>query len=153
MAYDLFDLLRLHLTLVVLKLITPQEVSKATAALQSCQAEVNEILMSSGGLRVELNGLEYMNDDPSEVGLQYGCIVITCWQVDVLYMKVGHTGATVKAICDIVASAMIDANVLTRQQAQHQRLSTIKLHATLMNTRYRSVANTKQRQTFDASKM
>ena len=55
--------------MVVLKLVTPKEVAKATAALQGCQAQVNEILMSSGGLRVELNGIEYMNDDPSEVCL------------------------------------------------------------------------------------
>eukprot|EP00658_Telonema_sp_P-2_P047671 TRINITY_DN36276_c0_g2_i2.p1 TRINITY_DN36276_c0_g2~~TRINITY_DN36276_c0_g2_i2.p1 ORF type:complete len:129 (+),score=34.50 TRINITY_DN36276_c0_g2_i2:222-608(+) len=79
-----------------------------------------------------------MNDDPR--------------QVDVLYMKVGQAGATIKSICNVLSTAMLEAGVLTQAQAQHQRLSAIKLHATLMNTKYRS-KNDAPRETFDASQM
>ena len=58
---------RLHLTLVMLKLMTAAEVKSAVAALRGCQAGINELLMASGGLTVSLTGLEYMNDDPAQV--------------------------------------------------------------------------------------
>merc|ERR1712166_21214 len=130
---------RLHLTLVMLKLMTEAEVKAAVAALRGCQASVNELLMASGGLTVSLTGLEYMNDDPA--------------QVDVLYIKVGRAGATVKAICDTIAAAMLAAGVLSQPQMDQQRLSNIKLHATLMNSKYRANSGAGGRETFDATRI
>ena len=74
MSQELFvDPARVHITLVMLKLLTEEEVKKAGAVLKDSSESVISVL-GGAKLGVSLDGVEIMNDDPS--------------QVDVLYAKV-----------------------------------------------------------------
>jgi len=141
---------RLHLTLTMLKLLTPEECDHASATLQGCAPGVSALL--SGPLNLVLVGLEYMNDDPQAV--------------DVLYAKVeGEGSEVVHRISEHIIQSFIEAGLLGQEEVARQRLlsddgaSNIKLHATLVNSKYRKGRGGKggkandTREPFDASTM
>lgn len=130
---------RLHLTVVTLTLLDEHEREKAAAVLQKFKEDVR-VHLDSKPLTVSVRGIEYMNDDPSEV--------------DVLYAKVQDCDSEEKL--QVIADALLqkfEATDLGRKQ--HDR---VKLHFTLINTVFRSgsedmprpVRGTRRRETFDA---
>jgi len=113
---------RLHLTLAMLKLLTPAECSRAIGILQETPLPQ--------AAELKLQGLEYMNDDPSSV--------------DVLYLKVGGAGTRcVHEAAETLIRRLEEEGLLDAEEIAKQRLfkengqSNIKLHATLINSKYR----------------
>lgn len=98
--------------------------------------------LGAGGPRIELAGVEYMNDDPA--------------MVDVLYVPVrpGPGKAALERMCRVLVDAMRESQLLPQEEAEAQWLLdaedrlTIKLHATLVNTVRRAAGTA--RPTFDA---
>lgn len=97
--------------------------------------------MLSEPLVVDFVGLEYMNDDPSEV--------------DVLYMKIDDVSGRFQLFVDRLVDRFVAKGLMRRQY------DSVKLHVTLMNTLFRrdpgSASGTTQgrgrpvRESFDAS--
>uniref|UniRef100_A0A7S0WY86 K Homology domain-containing protein n=1 Tax=Pyramimonas obovata TaxID=1411642 RepID=A0A7S0WY86_9CHLO len=126
-----WDPAQLHLTLGMLKLYSAQ---KRQLAVQTLKALDLGSVLDGGPLTVRLRGLEYMNDDPSDV--------------DVLYLKVEADGGddTIAKVGDLVVRAFADAGLLLPQDEKP-----VKLHATIMNTRLRR--SSEARKGFDARKV
>lgn len=140
----------LHLTLAMLKLYSDERRHKAKLLVDEVGAAVRAILsedISGRGIRVAVKGLEYMNDDPSEV--------------DVLYVQVNELGVEAESggklarVCKAVVDIYGAAGLLLERDDRP-----VKLHATLMNTRLRRSANKEAaavsggtRVSFDAKKI
>eukprot|EP00887_Chlorella_sp_A99_P003180 scaffold9.g3180.t1 len=114
----------LHLTLVMLKLYSDEARALAQATLRGLQPAV-AALLAEGPLRVHLKGLEYMNDDPGAMHVLY------------LGVKDGAPGALdrLRRLCALAVTAFSEAGLL---QPQDER--PVKLHTTVINTRYRKRA-------------
>ncbi|GFO31161.1 activating signal cointegrator 1 complex subunit 1 [Plakobranchus ocellatus] len=61
---------KLHLTIGTLVLLSKGEIDKAVSVLQSCQGDFSSVTEEQP-LSVQIEGLEYMNDDPSAVDVLY----------------------------------------------------------------------------------
>ncbi|GLC38173.1 hypothetical protein PLESTB_001091700 [Pleodorina starrii] len=109
----------LHLTLVMLKLYSDQKRHEAQQLLARLRGPV-AALLGEAPLKVHLQGLEYMNDDPAAM--------------HVLYLKVQDMGPgnRLEALCDLVVDDFAKAGLLLPQDERK-----VKLHATVINTRYR----------------
>lgn len=118
------DPAKLHLTLGVLKLHQPAEVERAAQLLRGCAAELAQFLP----LRIEVKGVEYMNDDPNAV--------------DVLFAKVGPEADPgsdrLQQLADHVVSVFREASLL---EPEHDR---VKLHATVINSKKRRAGGGQQ---------
>lgn len=110
----------LHLTLGTMALLDERERDLARNLLQDCKEKVLLPLVGEKPLKVDVSGLEYMNDDPAEV--------------DVLYGKVTDVDGTLQAAADGIVDLFIDSGLMTRQYDK------VKLHVTLMNTLFRKDA-------------
>nr|XP_045606852.1 activating signal cointegrator 1 complex subunit 1-like [Procambarus clarkii] len=110
---------KLHLTLCVMVLADDRERYQALDALANCPESVLKKHLAGEKLRVEMKGIEYMNDDPGEVDVLYGRINALSWT---------HS---LQTIADSLVDEFVKAGVLNRQ---HDR---VKLHVTLMNTLFR----------------
>ncbi|GAB4816249.1 hypothetical protein N2152v2_003295 [Parachlorella kessleri] len=116
----------LHLTLAMLKLYSEDSRQRARQVLHSLAPAVQGILRGEP-LTVQLKGLEYMNDDPS--------------QMHVMYLGVrgppGQEGALqrLRQLCSAVVAAFGREGLLLPQDERE-----VKLHATVLNTRYRRPA-------------
>eukprot|EP01112_Ceratiomyxa_fruticulosa_P016327 TRINITY_DN4916_c0_g1_i3.p1 TRINITY_DN4916_c0_g1~~TRINITY_DN4916_c0_g1_i3.p1 ORF type:complete len:371 (+),score=67.79 TRINITY_DN4916_c0_g1_i3:152-1264(+) len=122
-----------HLTILMLKLFSNEQIEQAKSVLKTAHAKLYDIL-ATRSLILTLEGLEYMNDDPGEV--------------DVLYAKVkqDEAGDKLQQICKHLVSLFSVAGLAPPQELD------VKLHATLLNTRFRTQDEDNQsRQTFDAS--
>jgi len=141
---------KLHLTICVLNLLDVCEVERGIDLLQ--QFPYRDI---TGGdkLFVDIKGLEVMNDDPSDV--------------DVLYAKVECKNDTLQKLADEIMDTFVRRN-FCQKPLIHDR--GVKLHATLINSKFRpgiqGVSTLKldtgkrvmgdysaTRQSFDASKL
>ncbi len=131
---------KLHLTLGVLTLLDEREVASAARELEESAAKLKDLL--SEPLLVDCVGLEYMNDDPTEV--------------DVLYMKVNDREGRLQELADTLVQLFVTSNLMRRQY------DAVKLHVTLMNTLFRRDATGSEgeqraeprrvpRESFDAS--
>eukprot|EP00741_Cyanophora_paradoxa_P018084 tig00021037_g17461.t1 len=126
---------QMHLTLVMLRLYGAGARRDAEAALQRC-AKAVERELGKKPLSVGLSGLDYMCDDRGEV--------------DVLYAKVGTGLDRLSRLCDAVMAEFRTAGLVDEQQSSRA----LKLHATLMNSKYRkndAPAERAPRVSFDAS--
>ncbi|CAN8001149.1 unnamed protein product [Ixodes hexagonus] len=137
---------KLHLTIGMLVLLDSKEENEAKRVLDSCKDIVKDIL-GGQALYVRVCGLEFMNDDATEV--------------DVLYAKVttfdssGQRNDKLQQLVDQVARRFVDSGLMLDQPHR------VKLHITLMNTKFREMRfateNTSQpparnpRASFDAS--
>lgn len=113
---------KLHLTICILTLVNENEIDQAKTILASCQKEFVNDLTNNKELKVSLKGLEYMNDDPSEV--------------DVLYAKINPVDdsrqpPSIQQLADKLMSRFVDAGLAKKQYDR------VKLHATVMNTLFR----------------
>ncbi|GBL96571.1 Activating signal cointegrator 1 complex subunit 1 [Araneus ventricosus] len=61
----------LHLTIVMLTLLTKREKEEAAAMLQQTKNQIQQLL-DGKPLKIEIKGVEYMNDEPEEVRILYG---------------------------------------------------------------------------------
>ena len=126
---------KLHLTVCTLSLMDNDDRSLAAQLLQDCKEDIiDPILDQYGPIKLKLEGLEYMNDDPKSV--------------DVLYAKV--ESEPLQMMVDRIESYFV-ANGLIQKKYDH-----VKMHVTLINTRFRdniAMEDDKTRITFDASKI
>lgn len=130
---------KLHLTITMLVLLDNDDRSISSEYLQDCKELVVDSVLQ-GPLYVKLQGLNYMNDEPSSV--------------DVLYAKV--ISEELQDICDGIARYFADRGYI---QLKHDN---VKLHVTLMNTRFLDLddaideaqdSRDHKQKTFDASKI
>uniref|UniRef100_A0A8D8XG39 Activating signal cointegrator 1 complex subunit 1 n=1 Tax=Cacopsylla melanoneura TaxID=428564 RepID=A0A8D8XG39_9HEMI len=111
---------RLHITMGMLMLADSVERDEAVEALQRCGNDVILPILRSQRIKIKLKGLEIMNDDPAEV--------------DILYAKVVDESGLVQKLCDDVVQYFIRLHLISKA---YQKYDTVKLHVTLMNTKYR----------------
>ncbi|XP_006822825.1 activating signal cointegrator 1 complex subunit 1-like [Saccoglossus kowalevskii] len=142
---------KLHLTIGTLVLLNTKEVSQAAEILKQCEEEMIKPLLKSEPLLIDVEGIEYMNDDPSEV--------------DVVYAKVRSKDGSNKLqhIADNLVEKFGSSGLM---QKDYDR---VKLHCTVINTlfrkdpaaggvrgsaeRNREQRGIKERESFDAKKI
>jgi len=129
---------RLHLTLCLLTFLNDAELENSAHDLNSIINDLREKHLEGDGiLKLALQGIEYMNDDPGEV--------------DVLYAKVNVVDMSNKfqSFVDDLVSALVSSGYSKKQYDR------VKLHATIINTLFRDDSSRdhggrKTRVTFDA---
>uniref|UniRef100_A0A0A9VS66 Activating signal cointegrator 1 complex subunit 1 n=1 Tax=Lygus hesperus TaxID=30085 RepID=A0A0A9VS66_LYGHE len=129
---------KLHLTITTLVLGDDVERKLAAAALEKCKEDVIRPLLPAEPMKVEMRGIEYMNDDPSAI--------------DVLYGKV--TCPTHPDLLQKLSDGIVDFFV--KQGLADREYDRVKLHVTLMNTLFRSPESyetKKERETFNGSRI
>lgn len=125
---------RLHLTIGVLVLSDESERNEASAVLQDCKDVVIRPLLQDNKLRVIMSGVEYMNDDPSEVDVLYG--KVSCYNDEYLLQD----------IVDGINTYFSKKGLLEKERDR------VKLHATLMNTKFGNEdVSDRRKETFDAT--
>ncbi|XP_072439628.1 activating signal cointegrator 1 complex subunit 1 [Chiloscyllium punctatum] len=139
---------KLHLTIGTLILLNEHEVTKAAELLQKCKEDFINNLTGGKPLLVRMEGIEYMNDDPS--------------MVDVLYGKIQMKNGTdvLQLIADGLMERFVSSGLMEKEWDR------VKLHATLMNTLFRrdptvegrtsgalGKQNMRERESFDARNM
>eukprot|EP00756_Hemistasia_phaeocysticola_P054613 Hpha_TRINITY_DN30527_c0_g1::TRINITY_DN30527_c0_g1_i1::g.193724::m.193724/K18666/ASCC1; activating signal cointegrator complex subunit 1 len=117
---------KLHLTTLLLRLYSPEAVRRAVECLRKCEPILRRLFNS--GDAVHLRGLNYMNDDPQNV--------------DVLYVDVAanETRDKILQLVEEVAEVFIMADLASSREVEH----TEKLHATIMNSKWRRGAEEQQ---------
>ncbi|CAF0895435.1 unnamed protein product [Brachionus calyciflorus] len=108
---------KLHLTVNTVTLLSEFEVDQAVNILEHCRKTFIKELLDGKKLQVRIKGLEYMNDDPS--------------QVDVLYAKIKEengNGSVIQGISDGIMKKFVDSGLGKKQ------FDKVKLHATVMNS-------------------
>lgn len=126
---------KLHLTICMLTCMSSYEEQKAVEFLDKFKTEKLRELDLNESFKVNLRGLEYMNDDPSAVDVLYGQVV-------------NNNLDKIQLLADEIVkyfskSGLADVNSRDK----------VKLHATVMNSRYRQTVATTQtqnRESFDA---
>ncbi|XP_060565839.1 activating signal cointegrator 1 complex subunit 1-like [Ruditapes philippinarum] len=108
---------KLHLTIGCLVLLDETDIRKAVDTLLECREDLIEPILRGEPLHVQLHGLEYMNDDPSEV--------------DVLYAKVKDTSDRLQILADRLVDKFTSTGLMQREYDK------VKLHITVMNTLFR----------------
>ncbi|KAI5736419.1 hypothetical protein M8J76_003053 [Diaphorina citri] len=130
---------RLHITMGMLMLADSVERDQAVEVLQKCGNNIILPILRSQRIKINLKGLEIMNDDPAEV--------------DILYAKVVDDSGLVQKLCDDVVQYFISQHLISKA---YQKYDTVKMHVTLMNSKYRmrqnpsSDTNSEKRSTFNA---
>ncbi|XP_050464679.1 uncharacterized protein LOC126858419 [Cataglyphis hispanica] len=126
---------KLHLTIGMLKLLDDDEKKQAIDALLNCKEEIiDPFLEEFGPLNIQLQGVECMNDDPTEV--------------NVLFAQITHN-EKLQELIDKIADYFVDIGL------KEKEYETIKLHATLMNTSFKRDyrARSKSKEKFNASEI
>jgi len=128
----------LHLTVGTMALLDQRERDLARDILLDCKEHVILPLLGSETLSFEVEGLEYMNDDPAEV--------------DVLYVKIKDETGILQQIADMIVDKFVSSGLMKKEYDR------VKLHLTVMNTLFRKEQgdigekqnkNTKVRESFD----
>jgi len=118
---------RLHLTLALLILQNDAEISQANSILANAvQLLSSKYELSTKPFRIMMTGIEYMNDEPQEI--------------DVLYAKVkadDHSDRLQNFVDDLVAE-FDSSGLLKRDGPMGMERQPVKLHATIINTIFRS---------------
>ncbi|VVC26391.1 Protein kinase A anchor protein, nuclear localisation signal domain,Activating signal cointegrator [Cinara cedri] len=132
------DHLQLHLTITCFVLCNAAEIKIAHKLMKDCEETIIKP-MNLTSLDVLVSGLDYMNDDPSEV--------------KVLYAKV--TNPEIQVLADKIQTFFQDCDLVKPARNDH-----VKLHVTLMNSRFSQQANivdenvdNRSHFTFDAKKI
>ncbi|XP_018566384.1 activating signal cointegrator 1 complex subunit 1-like [Anoplophora glabripennis] len=124
---------KLHLTICTLTLVDDEEIKAAKEVLQQCYDEIISTYFNKNEkLKIALQGLEIMNDDPSEVNVLYG----------IVEMADSSQREKLQEIADKIAEYYYKSGLARRQYDR------VKLHVTLMNTRFRNADE--KPETFDA---
>ncbi|XP_076236508.1 activating signal cointegrator 1 complex subunit 1 [Calliopsis andreniformis] len=127
---------KLHITIGLLTLLDDIERNQAVEALNYCKEHiVKQIIKKHGHIRIRLQGLEIMNDDPREA--------------KVLYAKIVPNEALQNMVDEIM-------NYFAYIGFLHKEKDSVKLHVTFMNTKFTSrdeEVDTKTVKTFDATEI
>lgn len=115
----------LHLTLLMLRLHTEADASRAKDVLKSLAPLLRETLAPPND-HVTLQGLNYMNDDPTEVHVVY------------LELEKNAAFARLQQVIQLVNASFIEASLATERDVAHNE----KLHATILNSKWRAAPNT-----------
>lgn len=110
------DTQQFHLTILMLKLYSAEEIQKAQKLLQESGPKIYDIV-GTRSVIIRMKGLEYMNDDPHSV--------------DVLYVKVTDEGNCLKDVCKYLVDVFTLSGLAPPQDRD------VKLHATFINTKLR----------------
>jgi len=142
---------RMHFTVCMLKLHSHAQVEEMKEALKQLASRIAATADFNRPLLANLRGLHIMTDDPSNVG-----VVFTTDRSHALQNRMNNAA-------DIIFDLLKERNLVSAQSLMSQRAlssdgahAEVKLHATLMNTKY-SKANRREdgsrgdRETFDAS--
>ena len=117
---------KLHLTIVMLYLGDKQEIHLAKTTVENCQELIKERL-NGKELVVTVEGIDIMNDDPSEVS--------------VVYAKIKEDD-DLRMIVDEIFTKFVDCKLANRNIEQANSLDKkVKLHLTLMNTTFKEEKN------------
>lgn len=112
---------KLHLTLVMIRIFNQEEEKRAIKEIHECLSDLRKEL-GSLQFSIKLSGIECMNDDPSVV--------------DVLYAQVKETDGTTRLqeFVDALASRLSER---APDIFESRPGSSVKLHATMMNSKFR----------------
>mmetsp|Transcript_15825 Transcript_15825/g.34874 ORF Transcript_15825/g.34874 Transcript_15825/m.34874 type:complete len:376 (-) Transcript_15825:62-1189(-) len=122
---------RLHFTICMLKLHTDAQMQSCVSALKEASASLGKALKGVP-LTCSMHGLHIMNDDPREV--------------DVVFtgdLKNSDLTLRTNAMADVVFDFLKKSSCVSEASLNKQRVLTttgnaeVKLHCTLMNTKYR----------------
>lgn len=128
------NLNKLHLTISVLTLVDDEEINAAKQVLNQCYEEaISHLFPKNKKYSIILQGLEIMNDDPSEVNVLYGNI----------HMEDPKENENLQEMAEKIAEYYYKSSLAKRQYDR------VKLHATLLNTSFRSPEEKKE--TFDTT--
>lgn len=125
---------KIHLTICTAILLNDTEIEHASMIMEDYKRTHIISLTGSKPLKINIKGLEYMNDDPS--------------QVDVLYAKVNQINEenSIQIIADDLMRKFCEAGLTKKQY------DSVKLHATVMNTLKRQDYNCNYNQTEKAQR-
>ena len=127
------EAVKLHLTIEVMTLLDDRERSKASKLLEDLVKSINVT-----PFKIHLKGLDYMNDDPSEVHVLYA----TLHEID-------SKQSTLQSFADQIKHGFSKCGLIPRVDS-----NPVKLHTTLMNSRYKArKTNGEPREAFDATKI
>ncbi|XP_030758548.1 activating signal cointegrator 1 complex subunit 1 isoform X2 [Sitophilus oryzae] len=125
---------KLHLTIVMLKILDEDELDLAKKNLQTCYNEsIAGIYNEIKGNEITVQGVEIMNDDPANVYVLYGKVKMPN---DTLLTKLQN-------IADALNSYFCRVGIAKKEYEK------VKLHMTLMNTSFRKGSEGKG--SFDAT--
>jgi activating signal cointegrator complex subunit 1 len=123
-----------HLTVLMLKLWNTDRVKKATEVLQSISSKVMEAL-DNRPLSVRLKGLQCMKGSFAKARVLYTPVE-----------EIGNEARLLRA-CQVIIDAYVEAGLVLENDAKQ----TLKLHATVMNSRHRKRSKWKRNvESFDA---
>ncbi|KAI5413923.1 uncharacterized protein LOC127087459 isoform X1 [Lathyrus oleraceus] len=109
-----------HLTVLMLKLWNKDRVKTATEVLQSISSKVMEAL-DNRPVSIGLKGLECMKGSMAKARVLYAPVE-----------EIGSEGRLLRA-CQVITDAYIEAGLVLENDAKQ----TLKMHATVMNSRHR----------------
>lgn len=144
---------RMHFTLCMLKLHSHAQVEEMKTALQEIGAKLQSTAEYTAPLSAHMRGLHIMTDDPTNVG-----VVFTTDRSHALQNRMN-------GFADMMFDILQNRSLASSQNLMAQRLlssdgkhAEVKLHATLMNTKYsrsgrRDDGARGERESFDASGM
>lgn len=142
---------RMHFTVCMLKLHSHARVDEMKAALAELSGRIAGMADFARPLVASMRGLHIMTDDPTNVG-----VVFTTDRDRNLQNRMNN-------LCDIIFDVFQAKGLISEQSLNSQRLlssdgknAEVKLHATLMNTKYskmgwRPDGSRSEREAFDAS--
>ncbi|KAG0493953.1 hypothetical protein HPP92_004947 [Vanilla planifolia] len=123
-----------HLTVLMLKLWNKDRVALAAEILKGVSSKVMDAL-ENRPVSVRLRGLALMRGSPAKAHVLF-----------VPVEEVGGEGDLLRA-CQVIIDAYVESGLVLQKDAHHS----LKLHATLMNTRHRKrKMGTKRHDSFDA---
>lgn len=108
---------KLHLTIGMLHLFDDADKQRAVEALDYCKETIiNPIIEQHGQINIRLQGIKIMNNDSANA--------------TVLYATVANAEEALQELADRIANHYTDIGLLKKERDQ------IKLHVTLMNTKF-----------------
>ncbi|XP_022914170.2 activating signal cointegrator 1 complex subunit 1-like [Onthophagus taurus] len=135
---------KLHLTLATFVLLDDYEIDNAVGVMHECQSEIlHSLFKNAPPLKIVMEGIEIMNDDPTSVDVLYGKVKL----------DVQKYNSSLQKMSDLLVDQFAKKGIIRKQY------DSVKLHATLMNSRYRNAkisdernnGRREQRESFDAS--
>ena len=125
---------KLHLTLGVLKLFSDSEINQACDVLKEFSPRIPYILCGKP-LRGALKNLEIMNDEPQSVNVLYGELLLL------------DESERLQNLADQCLEFFVEKGLMDYEQNRNSK--SVKLHCTLINTRW----NSKGPKTIDATQI
>lgn len=108
---------KLHLTIGMMALMSDKEIATAAGLLQELKDQIKNL--TKNPMRILLEGLDCMNDDPTEVSVLYAKV------------KLADGSHRLQELVEKIVGVFVSKGVMRREYDR------VKLHATVMNTSFR----------------